>query len=661
MELIADRYRKLEDGGDAETRAWTQAQNARARGYLDALPRRPALAQRFAAALAIGYVGAPEVHEGRAFFVKRAGEQAQAVLAVREDGAERVLLDPAALDPSGLTALDWWYPSRRGRLVAAGLSRNGDEHSTLYLIDVERAQPFGETIPETRYCSLAWEPDERAFYYTRYPPAADYDSRLFRHELGTRWQDDPLIFGEGRAAEEYLGVALSDDGRWLVASAYAGWVRNDVYVCDLAAAQGRRFAPLVEGRESIYEVHAAREGFVVRTNEDAPHYRVFAVDPRALEREHWRLLIPEREDVLKNVAPLQGGLLLHYLHDVRSRLLLRRDCGAEHELDLSGSVVALSARPAATEAYALHESFVEAPAVERISCGVEGVRVERWDGVTAAFDPAAYAVTQEWFASRDGTRVPMFVVTRAGLARDGRAPAVLYGYGGFDVALVPSFAPHLIPWLDAGGVYAVANLRGGGEFGEAWHRAGTRERKQNVFDDFIAAAEHLGASGIADPARIGIVGGSNGGLLVAAVMVQRPELFRAVVCAVPLTDMLRFAEFSIARLWLSEYGDPAEPADAAVLRAYSPYHNVRDGVAYPATLVLTAESDARVDPMHARKFAARLQEATSGPAAILLHVEPQAGHGVGKPRSKQIEELADRWSFLFANLMDSARGGAEPV
>jgi prolyl oligopeptidase len=650
MESTADRYRHLEDGGNPATRAWTQAQNARARKYLDALPQRAALVRRFAAALSIGYVSAPAVRAGRAFFMRRGGEQDQAVLAVRGDGSERVLLDPGLLDPSGLTALDWWHPSPQGRFVAAGLSRNGDERSTLHLLDVERAERFGETIPDTRYCSLAWLPDESAFYYTRYPAGADYDVRLFLHELGTPWQDDSSVFGEGRAREEYLTVALSEDGRWLIVSAFTGWVRNDVYLCDRAAARSHRFVPMVEGRDAIYEVHPARESLIVRTNEGASRYRAFAVDPSDPGRERWHPIVPERDDVLKNVAPLRDGLLLHYLHDVSSRLVVRASGGDEQELDLPGSVVALSAHPLATEAYALHESFLDPPSVARISLEAAGVRAERWDGVTAPFDPGAYAVSQEWFASKDGTRVPMFVLRRAGLARDGRAPAILYGYGGFDIALVPSFAPQLAPWLDAGGVYAVANLRGGGEFGEAWHRAGMRERKQNVFDDFIAATEYLGASGIADPGRIGIVGASNGGLLVAAVMVQRPELFRAVVCAVPLTDMLRYAEFSIARLWLAEYGDPEEPADAATLRAYSPYHNVRDGVAYPATLLVTAESDARVDPMHARKFAARLSEATSGRAPILLHVEPQAGHGAGKPRRKQISELADRWSFLFAHL-----------
>jgi prolyl oligopeptidase len=273
--------------------------------------------------------------------------------------------------------------------------------------------------------------------------------------------------------------------------------------------------------------------------------------------------------------------------------------------------------------------------------------ISTWEAVESGFDPAKYRVEQHWFVSKDGTRVPIDVISRENAPRDGSAPAVLYGYGGFNVSLLPSFVPSLLPWLDAGGVYAVANLRGGGEFGEAWHRAGMLESKQNVFDDFIAAIEYLGSSGIADARRIAVFGGSNGGLLVAVVATQRPELVRAVVCVVPLTDMLRFHRFLIARLWIAEYGDPDVPRDAEILRGYSPYHNVRDGVAYPAMLIETAESDSRVDPMHARKFAARLQAATSGVAPILLYVEPKAGHGVGKPRHKVVAELADRWAFLF--------------
>jgi prolyl oligopeptidase len=293
----------------------------------------------------------------------------------------------------------------------------------------------------------------------------------------------------------------------------------------------------------------------------------------------------------------------------------------------------------------------------RVRLARERVSVEKWSQVESPLEPAAYRIEQRWFTSKDGTRVPMFVLAAKTTPFDGTAPAVLYGYGGFNVALTPGFQPSLVPWLDAGGVYAIANLRGGSEFGEDWHRAGMFEKKQNVFDDFIAAAEYLVSARLADPKRIGIAGGSNGGLLVAAVEVQRPELFAAVLSAVPLTDMLRYPHFLIARLWIPEYGDPDVPEQATYLRAYSPYHNVRDGVAYPPTFLVTAESDSRVDPMHARKFGARLQEATSGAGPILVYVEANAGHGAGKPRTKQVQEVADRWTFLGRALGVTALSG----
>jgi prolyl oligopeptidase len=334
---------------------------------------------------------------------------------------------------------------------------------------------------------------------------------------------------------------------------------------------------------------------------------------------------------------------------VRSDLRLRRADGRIERVALpSGSTLfGWTSREDDDSLYLLTGSYFAPPSVRCVRTDAATATLTTWEAVEPPFDPAEYRVEQHWFVSKDGTRVPMDVLSSVRAKRDGTAPAVLYGYGGFNISLLPSFAPSIVPWLDAGGVYAIANLRGGGEFGEDWHRAGMREHKQNVFDDFIAALDYLGTCGVADPARIAIFGGSNGGLLVSAVATQRPDLVRAVVCAVPLTDMLRYHRFLIARLWIAEYGDPDHPRDAEILRAYSPYHNVRDGVAYPAMLIETAESDSRVDPMHARKFAARVQQATAGDAPILAYVEREAGHGVGKPRHKVVAELADRWAFLF--------------
>jgi prolyl oligopeptidase len=649
---LADPYQYLEDAADPRTIAWTAEQNDRTRAILDALPGRAALERRFDELLAVDALGVPVAAGGRVFFTARRGRSRQTVLYVREDGCDRVLLDPAALDPSGLTALDWWFASPAGNRVAFGLSTNGDERSTLGILEAATGErSVGEAIPDTRYCSLAWFPDESGFYYTRFPAGADYDVRLYRHFLGTPWANDEKIFGDGRAAEDMLGVGLSADGRWLTVRASIGWTRSDVYLADTWYAP-LALRPLAEGRDAVFDVQPTNRTIYIRTNDGAPRFRLCALDPLALDPGNaaWQEVVAEGSGVLDAFAVGRDAIALHLLEDVRSVVRVRRADGSVETL-LDGpdsSVLGISADERSDIFYILRSSFLDAPAVARVVAGRGNAPAETtiWERVATPFEPDRYRVTQEWFASRDGTRIPMWVLARGDVPRDGSAPAVLYGYGGFDVSLGPSFAASLVPWLDAGGVYALANLRGGGEFGDAWHRAGMRENKQNVFDDFIAAAEYLAASGIASADRIAVSGGSNGGLLVAALATQRPELACAVVCAVPLTDMLRFHRFLIGRLWIAEYGDPESPQDAAFLRAYSPYHNVREGVAYPAMFIETAEADGRVDPSHAKKFGARVQAATSGSGPILVYVEPNAGHGAGKPRDKIVAELADRWGFL---------------
>jgi prolyl oligopeptidase len=615
------------------------------------MPLRAKLVARFDALLHVDAVGVPVERGPRLFFVARRGGAEQASLFVREAGAERTLVDPAAGDESALTALDWWYASPRGAYVAFGLSRNGDERSTLYIVDAASGGRRADEIPETRFASLAWLPDESGFFYTR-NVGGDYDARVFYHALGASWREDKLVFGEGRKPEEMLGVALSADGRRLAVTVQDGWSRSDAYLADTREVP-LRFVPLVEGRDASYAVVPTNDAIYVLTDDGAPRFRVMAADPDGPARDAWREAVPERETKLDGLAPLRGGLALHYLENVRSVVRIWRDDSPHVETlgELEGETLAgWSSSETSTVAYLLTSSFFDAGRVVRVETAAAPARSDEWIRIAVPFDASAYDVEQVWFASRDGTRVPMFVLARSDVPREGSAPAVLYGYGGFNISLLPSFVPSIVPWLDAGGVYAIANLRGGGEFGEPWHRAGMREHKQNVFDDFIAAVEWLGASGRADPARIAVMGGSNGGLLVAALATQRPALVRAVVCLVPLTDMLRFTEFSIARLWIAEFGDPSEPDDAAVLRAYSPYHNVRDGVAYPAMFLATAEADGRVDPMHARKFAARVQAANAAGTDILLYVEPNAGHGAGKPRRKVVAELADRWAFIGREL-----------
>ena len=644
-----DPFAYLEDASDPATRAWTAEQNARTRRALDALPLRAGLAERFDDLLRVDSIGVPEARGRREFYAARRGSSEQAVLYLREGGNDRILIDPAAEDPRGLPALDWWYPSPLGTYVAFGLSSSGDERSTLHVLEVATGRRLPDAVPDTRYSSIAWRPDERGFFYTRYPPGGNYVARAFEHALGAPWESDPCVFGDGRSAEETLSLAGSSDGRWLVATLSYGWARSEVYVADCAAAE-LCFAPLVEGVDAFFDVSAGCDVLYVRTDDGAPRFRVFAVDPSRLERAAWREIVAEGPAALAAIAVSRHALALHYLEDVRSALRLRRHDGSLEELPLpwGTTVFGWSAREDDVALYLLSGSYFAPASVHVVRADPSATLVTVWEEVEPGFDPRAYRVEQHWFSSNDGTRVPMDVLSKVDAPRDGTAPAVLYGYGGFNVSLLPAFAPSVVPWLDAGGVYAVANLRGGGEFGEAWHRAGMREQKQNVFDDFIAALDYLGASRIADSGRITIFGASNGGLLVSAVATQRPELVRAVVCSVPLTDMLRYHRFLIARLWIAEYGDPDQPRDAEILRAYSPYHNVREGVPYPAMLIESADSDSRVDPMHTRKFAARVQAATAGDAPIFAYVEPEAGHGVGKPRHKVVAELADRWAFIFA-------------
>jgi len=647
----ADPYRYLEDSADPRTVARTTEQNARTRAALDAVPGRATLAARLDALLRTDVVSVPVAGGERTFFTARRGTANQAALYVREGEAVRTLVDPARLDSDGLTAIDWWHASQSGNVVAFGLSRNGDERSTLHVVDAASGSLQAEANSGHALRERRLEPGRYGVLLHAFSCGRPVRCARLPPRLGAPHANDELVFGIGRKPEDMLQLDRSPDGRWLVVNALDGWSRSDAYVADTTAPV-LCFVPLAQGRAGRYDVHVTDRALYVRTDEDAPRFRVFRVDPQAPERAAWIEVVPQAAGTLEALTVAGDTLVLHYLEDVRSVLRVRRPDGeVETIAGLRGrSVLAMTGDAASGDAYVQLASYVEAPEIVRVQLRARPATLQSWDRIATPFDASAYRVEQRWFVSKDGTRVPMSIVARRDVAWDGTAPAVLYGYGGFNISLVPAFAASLVPWLDAGGVYAVANLRGGGEFGEAWHQAGMRERKQNVFDDFVAAAEYLGSSGIADPARLAVMGGSNGGLLVAAFATQRPELARAIVCLVPLTDMLRYHEFLIARLWIAEYGDPDDAADAAVLRAYSPYHNVRDGAAYPAMLVATAESDGRVDPMHARKFGARVQAATSGDARVYVYVEPNAGHGVGKPRHKMVAELADRWCFVATAL-----------
>ena len=660
-EEIVDRYRWLEDDDSPETQAWTEAQNRYTAAILDRLPGRDALRERLARLMQAGFVMSPAVRGERVFFVKREGEQNQPILYVRDGGNTRVLVDPNQLSEEGTVALDWWYPSPDGARVAYGTSSSGDERSTLRVVDVATGRVEAEAIPDTRFSSVAWTPDGGAFYYTRMPARGsvppgeeDYHQRVRYHHLGSDPEADPVLFGEGRAGEDRYTVDLSPDGRWLVVVASQGWVKSEVYLKDVQAADDAGFVPVVAGRDALYSAQALDDRLYLLTNDEAPNYRVFAVDPEHPGREAWREVVPEGDATLQSCLAVGARLVLGYSRDATSELRLagrdgQRVLDGPLALPGLGTVSEIDGEPDGAEVYFTYTSFFDPPGVYRCDVPAAEPRPEPYERVAAPLDPSDLVAEQVWYTSRDGTRVPMFLLHRRDLARAGDNPTVLTGYGGFNVPLMPAYNAGYLDWIARGGVIAQPSLRGGSEYGERWHRAGMRDNKQNVFDDFLAAAEWLVDNRYTNPERLGIRGGSNGGLLVGAALTQRPNLFRAVVCAVPLLDMLRYHRFLVARLWIPEYGSADDPEEYRWLRAYSPYHHVEEGTRYPAVLFTAAESDSRVHPLHARKMAALLQAATASDPAerpILLRLETKAGHGAGKPQAKLLDEAVDVWSFF---------------
>lgn len=655
---IIDPYRWLEQGDHPDTQAWTAEQNAFTRDYLAAYPGREAIRARLEQLLAIGHIGCPVPRLGRYFYERRDAGQNQPVLYVREglEGPVRALLDPNTLSADGTTALDWWFPSEDGRLLACGISEHGSELSTLRVLDVATGALLLDRIPHTRAASVAWLPDGSGFYYTRYPARGDvpegderYHRAVWLHRLGDDPAADALIFTPA-AKEHWPSVSLSPDGRWLLIAVHRTFDQSDLLLQDRIA--GTPPVPVAVGLPAMFDGEVIRGRLFVRTNLDAPTYRLFVADPTAPARERWREIVPARPDaVLERFVVAGDTIALHYVHRAASRLaLVGLDGGTPRDLALPalGTVRGPGAEWDGDELFYGFSSFTVPPRVYRVDLrsGQQSV----WQAIEADIDPSGLEVHQVTYSSKDGTPVTMFLVHQAGLVRDRSHPCYLTAYGGFNVSMTPGFSRSLCVWLERGGVVAIPNIRGGGEYGEAWHQQGMLGRKQNSFDDFLAAAEWLIREGYTRPERLAIAGGSNGGLLMGAALTQRPDLFRAVVVQVPLLDMLRYHLFLIARLWIPEYGSPEDPEQFRWLLAYSPYHRVQEGVAYPAVLLATAESDTRVDPMHARKMAARLQAATGSARPILLRMEERAGHGAGKPVSKVLDELTDTWTFVFKEL-----------
>ena len=702
--VVRDPYRWLEDVDSAETRRFVREQWARTRRVLDALPDRGKIHQRLAELLAIGTVGTPQVGGPSYFYLRREGTQNQPVLYAREgvNGSDRVLLDPNRFASDGTTAMDWWYPSHDGRYVAYGLSSGGSEMSTLHVIATATGKLLPDTIDRTRAASLAWKHDHSGFYYTRYPAKREvpdgeeaYHRHVFYHALGTEPASDPLVFA-AHNPQDWPNVDLSEDGRWLLITVEQGWTRTELYVADLE--RGTPLTLVTQGKDCVYRGEIFRRHLYILTNEGAPRYRVFKASALEPARESWQEVIPQSDAVLQTVDIIGGRLFALYERNATSQIRIFSTNGdflRDVKLPGLGTVTGFGGEWHSREMFFGFQSFTvpssvycldlsseipqspksevieEGSAAELEVCATQnpnssfpptenrGSRAARrdfpapalWARIEApSIHPADYEVKQVWYASKDGTRVPMFLFHKKGLTPDGSNPTLLTGYGGFNISLTPTFTGDRFLWLERGGIFAVANLRGGGEFGEEWHRAGMLDKKQNTFDDFLAAAEYLIAQNYTDREHLAIRGGSNGGLLMGAVFTQRPQLFRAVVCQVPLLDMLRYQNFQIARLWVPEYGSADDPRQFEWLYAYSPYHHVKRGTQYPAILFMTAESDTRVDPMHAKKMAALLQQeaANREDRPILLRIEAKAGHGAGKPVTKLVDELTDVYSFLWA-------------
>jgi prolyl oligopeptidase len=681
---IADVYRWLEDSGAPETQQFVAAQNAYTRSILENIPGRDELRRRVERLLTIGRVASPRIGGNNYFYERRDGRQNQAVIYMREgrggkgtQSKDRALIDVNSLAPDGTIALDWWFPSEDGMYVAFGTSPNGSELSTLQVIETGTGKLLAEKIERTRAASVAWLPDSLGFYYTRYPRPGDvpageemYNRRVFFHQISSAGNaegaQDPLVFpadGVELTPQQWPNVSISNDGRWLLVEVSDGWTKTELYLKDLsskdlslrdpAAPQGR-FLRITTGGNFIYHGEILDGQIYITSNEGAPRFRVFKAACAAPERSKWKEIIPESDAVIEgHAAIIARKLFVHSIRNASSQLSLFDLDGkplAQVPMPALGSIFDLGGNWNSESGFFGFVSYAVPPTVFEVTLNGQ---TTQWAHMESGIDPARYRVEQLWFNSKDGTRVPMFVVSKKGLERNGHAPTLLSGYGGFNVGRTPFFNRNvMLLLLEQGGVYVDVQLRGGNEFGEDWHRNGMLEKKQNVFDDFIAAAEHLIAEKYTDAEHLAIQGGSNGGLLMGAALTQRPDLFRAVVCQVPLLDMLRYQGFQIAKLWIAEYGSSDDPAQFKYLYAYSPYHHVKAGTLYPAVLFMTAESDTRVDPMHAVKMAALLQtEAANGPdRPILLRVDSKAGHGVGKPITKLVDDAVDVWSFLFWQL-----------
>ena len=664
---VADPYRWLEEPDSADSRAWIEAQNQLTFGYLDEIKERAAIRARLTKLWNFERYGLPVREGGRVFFSKNDGLQNQSVLYVAESltGEPRVLLDPNTLSADGTVALSGTAYSADGKRMAYGLSSAGSDWQEWRVRDVTTGKDLPDLIKWVKFSGAAWTKDGKGFFYSRYDEpgektalqAKNENQKLYYHRLGEPQAQDTLIFERKDKPKWGYNADVTDDGRYLVISVWEGSAdKNALFMQDLKGGVGKgkviELLPSFDGQYGFVD----NEGpvFWMTTTTGAPRGRLIAVDTRkanAADPASWTTIVPEAAETLRGASMVGGRFFLNYLKDAHTQIVVfARDGKRVRELALPGLGTAggFGGKKGAKDLFYAFTSYTTPSTIYRHDVATGESEVFRQPKVD--FDPAQYETSQVFITSKDGTKVPMFVTHKKGLVKDGQNPTYLYGYGGFNVALTPSFSVADLTWMEMGGVHVVVNLRGGGEYGEAWHEAGTKLVKQNVFDDFIAAAEHLIADKVTSPSKLAIGGRSNGGLLVGAAITQRPELFAAALPGVGVMDMLRFHKFTIGWAWVSDYGSSEDPEQFKALRAYSPLHNLKAGSKYPATLVYTADHDDRVVPGHSFKFTAAMQAAQAADKPVLIRIDVKAGHGAGKPTTKVIEEWTDLWGFLVKNL-----------
>ncbi|MFM7128793.1 MAG: prolyl oligopeptidase family serine peptidase [bacterium] len=660
---VADPYSWLEDDNSAETKAWVEAQNKITFGYLENVTERAKIAKRLTELWNYEKFGVPFEEGGRYFFTRNDGLQNQSVLYWAEslDAAPKVLIDPNAMSKDGTVALAGVSVSKDGKFLAYGIAEAGSDWNRWKIREVATGKDLDDELKWIKFSGAAWNKENNGFYYGRYPEPkpgqnlteSNYFQKVYFHRVGTPQSEDALIWEDTENKDWRASAAQTDDGRFLIVTIGKGTddkyrlLFKDLYKRDLRPPQ--HFLGNFDADYTFIDNEGPN--FFFRTNKDAPRGKVIAVDVFNPEPTNWKTIIPEAAETLDGVSLVGDKFIAQYLKDARSQVKLFAIDGkpvGEVAFPGLGTAAGFGGRRKDKETFYSFTTFTSPAAIYRYDVAAGTSSVYRQPKL--AFDPANFVTEQVFYTSKDGTRVPMFISHKKGLKKDGATPTYLYGYGGFNISLTPTFSPANLAWMEAGGIFALPNLRGGGEYGEAWHQGGTKLNKQNVFDDFIGAAEWLIKNGYTKSEKLAIGGGSNGGLLVGACMTQRPDLYGAALPAVGVMDMLRFHKFTIGWAWIDDYGSSDNAEQFKALYAYSPLHNLKTGTKYPSTMVTTADHDDRVVPAHSFKFAARLQESHAGENPVLIRIETRAGHGAGKPTSKMIEEAADKWAFLVKSL-----------